>query len=202
MSKIPKVSGLLIKYLLLSLFIFVLVETGNAQAPPKPDKIENSTEDLPPIKYAFANVGYGQYKVWAEGGFRYWMFGLSGGVSGVGLTMPPYRTDIMLTQNNIAALETYTKLVIHGEGTIYVDLTPWVSLFGSIGYYSENDSIFARPPYTVSDPDNNLYRYKDNTFGGFCFAAGGQYFFNNQIGVGIGYHTKSGFFVQLGYYWE
>jgi hypothetical protein len=192
-----KFKNLLI-YTLTFALLFCSTVIANAQNT-KPDKIENSTEYLPPIYYFFANAGYGEHDLWGAVGFRYWMFGVSFGLAGFNKGLPSYRSDRILNENEIGAVEYYTKLVIHGEASVYWDLTPNVSLFASAGYYSKSDSILARP-YDITDP--YLYRYKARTQGGLCFGIGGQYFFQSQIGVGVGYHTENGFYLQVGYYWE
>lgn len=201
MKKYAKGCSFLKKCLItMILFISILFNIyAQESIPPKPDKIEMSTEDLPPIKYAFGNVGYGPYWLWAAGGFRWWYFGISFGVSGFNKSLPPFRSDTLLMPGQIATTEDHPKLILHGEASFYYDVNPYLSLFASIGYYSENDSVLARP-YDYHDP--YLYRYGTRTFGGLCFGLGGHYFLESQIGIGLGYQTKNGFYVQLGYFWE
>jgi hypothetical protein len=196
-----KMNRIFIRYvtiLLLSICITVNLIAQDTR-PEKPSKIEMSTEDLPPIKYAFGNVGYGPYYLWAAAGFRWWYFGISFGLSGFNKSLPAFRSDSILQPRYIDHTEDFIKLIMHGEASFYYDVNPYLSLFASIGFYSQNDSVLAR---SIDYQDPYLYRHTDKTEGGLCFGLGGHYFLENQIGIGIGYQTKNGFYIQLGYYWE
>lgn len=162
--------------------------------------------EIPPTKMVFGNVGYWKYDYGEKGkydfslaiGARYWFAGLSIGIAGFGKALPPYRTDTILRTDRIATTEKYTTLVVTVDASGYYDISNRVSLFGSIGFFTQKDSILARP-YDINDP--NLYRYKDETKLGLSIGAGFQYFLDEDFSLGLGFHTKNGFYAQVGYWW-
>jgi len=159
--------------------------------------------ELPPVYVLFGNVGYdSKTELTAAIGFRYWFFGVSLGLAGFAKNLPAFRKDVIIKESEIGSTETFTKMVFHGDVNLYWDLNPKVSLFGMVGYYSKSDSILARKVYQITDPDNYYYKYKANTSSGFCFGIGGHYFFESQLLIGLGYHSISGFFAQVGYWWD
>lgn len=163
---------------------------------------KKSAEDdlgLPPVKLVFGNVGYGQYDIWAAAGFRYTFFGISAGLSAFNKGLPEYRRDTMIREKDVGYTESHTTLVLHVEASGYYDFSEKISGFVTLGYYWQKDSVLARP-YNLTD--TYLYRYKTEMYSGLCFGLGFQYFFDNQIAGGIGYQSKNGFYLQVGYYWE
>jgi hypothetical protein len=195
------------KLVIAALLCLALVNTTfvSVFAVDKPKNIENSTEDLPPIYDVFANVGYGGFGWWGAVGMRYSFIGLSAGLSAMWKSIPNASSDnswIYQSHASVGNEKNYTKMIFHTEASFYHDFNPKLSVFVSIGCFFQSDSIFAQKPITVSNPDYTLYRYKAKNSAGLCFGAGFQYFFENQFGIGIGYHTKNGFYMQGSYYWE
>jgi hypothetical protein len=162
------------------------------------------TEDksLPPVYLMFGNVGYSDVGLSAGAGFRYSFVGLSLGLAGFANSMPNFRKDYWIKESEIGGTERLTKMIFHVDANLYWDLSDIVSVFGMIGYYSQSDSILARKVWTATDSDDYLYQYKAETLSGLCFGLGGHYFFTSQLLIGLGWHSKSGFFAQVGYWWD
>lgn len=164
------------------------------------------------MKYIFLNLGYaGVTGLSAGPGFKYSFndipFGISAGInlSGFSKQREPYSSDYrtFLAENKYdpATKLRYTTLIVTGDVGLYYDFDR-MSIYGSIGYYMQNDSIRA----LSLNPNDNFYyvviKNPTETISGLCFGFGFQYFLKDNFGLGIGYHTKNGIHLQGGYYFH
>ena len=150
-----------------------------------------------PVKDILFEGGYGVHNVSIGFGFRYDFIGLTIGATGFDNDIPPYQNDLSL-QPSVKDFEEkkYTSNVVSIDLSYYYDLNDDFSLYGSIGYYSQADTILA---YYYED--DSFYRYKNENVSGITFGAGFQYFISKYMTLGLAYHNKRGALLQLGFYW-
>jgi hypothetical protein len=141
-------------------------------------------------------------------GFRYWFASLSLGVVGFANKIPKYSNIPPIGVNlnpsqplpNGFVEEKHTGIIVTFDGAIHYEMFPW-NFFGSIGYYTQQDSVLAKQ---VSNTGQMLgrYSYKVENSQGIAFGAGANYYLTDNIGIGLGLHTKRGVYAQLVYVWE
>lgn len=151
-------------------------------------------------KLVFFDAGYGTRNLSFGLGFRYSFIGASLSLAGIAASTP-HATYHGIVYPKTFTTETYPSTTVSFDLIGYYDWNDF-SFFGMLGYYTQADSLF----------DKSL---EDNTFGyyffhqplaslnksGISLGLGAQYYLTEAIEVGIGYHTKKGAFLQIGYYW-
>lgn len=144
----------------------------------------------------FGELSYGTLGLGVTAGFRYSFVSLSIGFSGFAQSIPnsihPSIYQPFPKKGNYQE-EGYPYVCVYGDAGVYFDIDKF-SLFATVGYFSQSDTILAREFDT-----DYLYKYKVKTESGICFGAGVEYLFNPNFIFGLGYHTKKGIFLQLGY---
>lgn len=144
----------------------------------------------------FGELSYGTLGLGVTAGFRYSFVSLSIGFSGFAQSIPnsihPSIYQPFPKSGNYQE-EEYPYVCVYGDAGFYYDIGKF-SLFATVGYFSQSDTILAREFDT-----NYLYKYKVKTESGICFGGGVEYLFNPNFIFGLGYHTKKGIFLQLGY---
>ncbi|MCX8054518.1 MAG: hypothetical protein N3A67_02480 [Ignavibacteria bacterium] len=141
-------------------------------------------------------------------GFRYWLASLSIGVVGFANKIPKYSNVPPVGVNlnpsqplpNGFVEEKHTGIIVTFDGAIHYEMFPW-NFFGSIGYYTQQDSVLAKQVNTTGQILGR-YSYKVENSQGIAFGAGANYYLSDNIGVGIGLHTKRGVYAQFVYVWE
>lgn len=148
------------------------------------------------IMMIFGELSYGTLGLGVTAGFRYSFVSLSLGFSGFAQSIPnsihPSIYQPFPKKGNYQE-EEYPYVCVYGDAGFYYDIGKF-SIFATIGYFSQSDTILAREFDT-----NYLYKYKVKTESGICFGGGAEYLFNPNFLFGVGYHTKKGVFLQLGY---
>jgi opacity protein-like surface antigen len=148
------------------------------------------------IMMIFGELSYGTLGLGVTAGFRYSFVSLSLGFSGFAQSIPnsihPSIYQPFPKKGNYQE-ESYPFVCVYGDAGFYYDIGKF-SIFATIGYFSQSDTILAREFDT-----NYLYKYKVKTESGICFGVGAEYLFNPNFIFGVGYHTKKGVFLQLGY---
>lgn len=150
------------------------------------------------------DLGYSNYAgLSAAAGFRYWLFSFSIGLSGFANSIPPYSPDSYgVNINPMQPLpsgyeeEKYGALLVTADLGFHYDITDYIGLFASVGYYSATDTILAYNP-----TKDVRYYYKYYVSDGLAFSFGGDYFFTETIKAGLGYHTRRGIFARISYIW-
>lgn len=144
----------------------------------------------------FGELSYGTLGLGVTAGFRYSFVSLSIGFSGFAQSIPnsihPSIYQPFPKSGNYQE-EEYPYVCVYGDAGFYYDIGKF-SLFATVGYFSQSDTILAREFDT-----NYLYKYKVKTESGICIGGGVEYLFNPNFIFGLGYHTKKGIFLQLGY---
>jgi opacity protein-like surface antigen len=170
----------------------------------KPDEGFNY-EEAPKLKYIFLDLGYGNYGASVGAGFRYSFFGASFNLTGFSKTIPSYSTDWITRptkEEQIGYRESFPTIILTLDGGLYYDIDETWTIFGTIGYFTQSDSMLVKKNGTNGQPEETWYPWKAETSSGFTFGGGVQYFFfEESIAVGLGYQTKKGAYAQIGYYW-
>jgi opacity protein-like surface antigen len=156
------------------------------------------------MKAIHADVGYfGPAGLSAALGFRYWFASFTLGLSGLTSNIPnysPYGYELgiyphsPLPANYIS--KNYAALVVTGDFSFYYPVLKKVNVFGTLGFYSQQDSVLA---WDITDDVYYFWRNKKTS--GFCFGAGAEFDYQDNLKLGIGYHTKRGLFARLAYFW-
>ncbi len=165
---------------------------------------DNDGKPEAPFKSIFMDIGGGgPAGLSAAVGFRYSFASLSIGIAGFAKDIPNYSTNTYGVQINPSSAlpsgyteDRYTALIVTGDAAFYLDYFKPVTLFGSIGFYSAQDSVLAKK--ITSD---ERYLWKTENKSGLCFGVGAVYPIADMIEIGAGYHTKRGVFARLTYYW-
>lgn len=177
---------------LLSIILLLIASYGVSTATSTPEP----KEPVGIMKNVFGDVGYGEGGVSFGLGFRYWDLGISVGMSGIGQSVPPHNYYILATD----VLETYKYPTMWVVGDLYYfyDLNDEFTFFANVGYGVGADTVLATKK---GETTGAKYYHKTENRSGVTFGAGIQYFIENQIGFGIGYHTRRGPYLQVSYYW-
>ena len=70
-----------------------------------------------------------------------------------------------------------------------------------MGFYAQKDSVFRYKYYEPGVPRDRYYWKTENKVG-FCMSFGAQYYYREDFMLGVGFHTKNGFFASVGYHWK
>jgi opacity protein-like surface antigen len=195
--------------LMLMISIICIIPCGASSQTATPSAEEDEYEVLSP-NILMIDLGYGSNEMSAGLGFRYsfnntpFGLGVMVGLTGFTITLPPYRRTTGIAGDVIpkgVVKETFSKLVISTDLMAFFDVSDRFSLFGSVGYYSQSDTILYK------NPQDNLYYLSNNyqdqyqSSSSLCLGTGFQYFLTDKVTLGLAYHTKLGIYAQLGYAW-
>ena len=160
-------------------------------------------------KVLMFNLGYGSLDLSAGAGFRYSIpslpigVGLSICLSGFNTTMPGYIYADPGHPMPTKGIEktTFPRIMLGADAVIYYDLSEKISLFGTLGFYMQSDSILYK-----ENSSGTYYRSSDTraqfvTNSGMSYGLGIQYFITDAIEVGLAYQSKMGIYGQIGYAW-
>lgn len=156
------------------------------------------------IKAINGDIGYfGPAGLSLAAGFRYWFAGFTLGISGISKSIPNYALydpSVPINPNlplpNGFDEKSYPALIVTGDFTYYHQIVKQLTAFGSLGFYSQQDTVLAWD-YT----NNYYYYYKHISKAGICFGIGGEYLYSENLNIGLGYHTKRGLFARITYFW-
>lgn len=156
------------------------------------------------MKGLHADLGYfGPAGLSAGIGFRYWFASFTLGFSGLMKDIPNYSTygyDLGIYPNSPLPSNFYEKsyaaFIVTGDFSFYYQLLPKVTGFGTVGFFSQQDSVLAK-----EYDDDVYYFWKVKKSSGLCFGLGAEFDYEENLKVGLGYHTKRGLFARLTYFW-
>lgn len=141
------------------------------------------------------------------GGFKYWNVGVTFGLAGLAPDRPNYDRHSVQPEQ-ITEKKNFKALMINIDAHYYFNLEMFepLTVFASVGYYSQSDSTIAR---TISDENRGVYDLwylvagteGHNSESGICFGAGVQYPVSDNIALGIALHSRKGIYAQFEYYW-
>lgn len=200
-------------YLFLLLVIpFVSVQSLQAQSKSTEDNqidaIEYSEEEYQGndiFKSIFIDAGYGTNKFGFGLGFRYWNLGFSFGLAGLGESIPhyfTYREGGNITPATAVDIEKYSSIHVTTDLYYFHDINDEFKVFGNIGYGVGTDSVLAHHKDDQGTSNKNrLYSIGTETNSGITFGLGVQYFLEEWVGFGIGYHNRRGVYAQFNYFW-
>jgi len=167
------------------------------------NEINDSDENFKMLTF---DLGYGARDLSIGAGFRWNYIGLDINLAGFISSTPRYiypsREFLYPKQSREI---NYPSTTVSINGSYYYDINE-ISLFVTVGYFSQTDSVLVQSfDEGITNGVFFARQYPDGPASilksGICFGLGGQYFINEMLGVGIGYHTKKGVYLQLGYYW-
>ena len=165
-------------------------------------------DDLPTVKALMIDVGGGPNGLSMGFGFRYWITSLHIGMTGFANSIPNYAfpdyNRIPIRQHEPLPAgyekEVHTGLIFTADLGVHLDYFYPYTFFGTVGYYNQQDSLLAKEtnPTTAT-----AHRYFWRTEGkeGLAFGLGGNYYINDNVGLGVGLHTKRGIYGQFVYSW-
>ncbi|MGQ9819619.1 MAG: hypothetical protein ACUVQ1_06825 [Candidatus Kapaibacteriales bacterium] len=157
------------------------------------------------IKTAFGELGYGKLKLSAAGGLRFWNIGVSLGLAGFATSKPKYiyptsTPPYTLPKEYEREEYKFTYVLVTTDFHYFFDISDDFTISPSLGFFVQQDSVLAR---SKRQNDNGQLYFLGKTINstGVNFGAAIDYFYSDIITIGIGYHTKRGFFLRIGYYW-
>lgn len=157
-----------------------------------------------PYKGIFFELGSGAAGLSTAVGFRYSFASLALGLSGFANSIPNYSqippTGIYFNPNSELpsgyVSEKHTGLIVTGEAGFYLDYFDPITVFGTIGYYSQQDSVLAKQEVTGA-----RYSYKVENTAGITFGLGANYSLSQWVCLGLGFNNKRGVYGQFMYTW-
>lgn len=185
------------------IILFFVTIFGNLKAAdtPKTQIEESFWNPASQFKMVFGDLGYGPRNLSAAVGFRYAFLGVDIGLGGIIRDIPNYiwpSKEFPMPKAGNYAEEKFARLSVSFDFLYYYDVSDF-SFFAGLGYYSQTDTVLAK---SYEDLTRNIYfRLREERKSGLCFTLGGQYFISDMIAVGVGYHTKKGIFLEVGYFW-
>ncbi len=184
------------KYLVLAL-IFILQAGLYAQ---KGDS--NYEEELPALYGLHGELGYGGAGLSAGLGFRYDFVSLSIGLSGFANSIPNYASykadGINLTTNPLPdgyTEESYEAIIVTFDAAYNYEFEIGTAYAG-IGFFAQTDTVLAKEVST-----GDYFRRGTINSSGICFNLGFDYYWSENVGVGLGFHSKKGIMARFSYYW-
>lgn len=157
------------------------------------------------FKSIFLDAGYGTNKFGFGLGVRYWNLGFSFGLAGIGESIPhyfTYREGGNITPETAVDIEKYSSIHVTTDLYYFHDINDQFTVFGNIGYGVGTDSVLAHHKDDQSTANKNrLYAIGTETNSGITFGLGVQYFLEEWVGFGIGYHSRRGVYAQFNYFW-
>jgi opacity protein-like surface antigen len=201
----PKIA-LLLAFLLLTSVQYITAFAQDYDDQDSKAEDEYGYVELQPIKEIMLDATFGSYGTGITGGFRYDMVSLSVGLTGFSKTLPGY-LPFYYWQRDFGAKKpnsfvTETSLLVSIDAGYHYQISNDFSAYGTLGFYTEQDSVFALPDYVPGDVNNNRYAWKAASNSGISWGLGVQYYLEKDIGFGLGYHSKNGLVLQVGYFWR
>ena len=99
-------------------------------------------------------------------------------------------------------IEKYSSIHVTTDLYYFHDINDQFTVFGNIGYGVGTDSVLAHHKDDQSTANKNrLYAIGTETNSGITFGLGVQYFLEEWVGFGIGYHSRRGVYAQFNYFW-
>lgn len=207
-------AALLATFIIFSYSLVYAQEQGQ-QEQTETQQASGSDEPEPPtgeLKNIFLNLGYGNVGFSSGLGFRYSYFGACISAGAFANSRPNYaRYDGFVGKDTTS--ERFTAIMVNFDIIGYFDLAKLslfdyplddFSLFFSVGYYSQTDTMLVKGNDPAKKQSYNLYFFnnKTETVSGISLGGGIQWRITNSINVALGYHEKNGFNAQVGYYWR
>ena len=191
----------MIRKLLSTVMIATLIAMSVSTVLAQEEKTESSGSSV--IKGIMLDLGYGGSGLSAGVGFRYWNVSAAIGIAGFANDIPNYArsspTGVTISPSQPLpsgySEDHYTSIDVYFDAGYHYDFYPY-SVFAQVGFYSAQDSILAKNMETGSK-----YFYATESTSGFCFGLGGEYIVNDQVTLGVGYHTRRGGFARFTYTW-
>lgn len=183
------------------IFLFLMHNfIATAQSPEQSDDVK--------LKGILLDAGASKDGLGVALGFRYWFASLSIGVTGFANKLPKYSnippTGIYFNPNqplpNGYVEDKYTGVIVTFDAGLHYEFFPW-NFFANVGYYTQQDSILAKEIRTDGrTPARYSYRVENSQ--GIAFGGGANYYLTDNLGIGLGLHTKRGVYAQIIYVWE
>ncbi len=155
------------------------------------------------IKSVFGEVGYGSLKWSGALGFRFWNLGISMGLAGFSASKPRYiypSKDYPLPKQYEYEEYKFTYILVTTELYYFWEIFDDFIITPSLGFYVQQDSVLAR---SLRDNDYGLLYYLGKTENktGITFGLGIDYYYSDDMVVGLGYNYRRGLFARIAYYW-
>jgi hypothetical protein len=165
-------------------------------------KGETYNEDVPSLYGIHAELGYGAPGLGAGLGFRYEFFSFTVGLSGFANSIPNYLSykegeNLQLNQPLPGGYvqEEYEAIVVSFDAA-YNHEFDWGNVYAGVGFYSQQDTVLAKEVKT-----GDYYTRGVINSSGICFNFGADYYWSENIGIGLAIHTKKGILARFSYYW-
>lgn len=152
------------------------------------------------IKTVFGELGYGKLKLSAAGGFRFWNVGVSIGLAGFANPKPKYTSTNTLPKDYEREDYKFTHVLVTTDFHYFFDISDDFTISPSFGFFVQQDSVLARSK-RQNDYGQLYFLGKTVNSTGVSFGFALDYFYSDLITAGIGYHTRRGIFLRIGYYW-
>lgn len=157
------------------------------------------------IKTAFGELGYSKLKLSAAGGLRFWNVGVSIGLAGFANPKPKYiyptnTPPYTLPKEYEREEYKFTFVLVTTDFHYFLDIFDDFTISPSFGFFVQQDSVLVRSK-RQSDYGQLYFFGKTVNSTGVNFGLAIDYFYSEMITVGIGYHTRRGIFLRIGYYW-
>ncbi len=191
------------KKLLITILIAIFFSQNfiaTAQSPQKDDNVI--------LKGLLLDIGASKDGLGLAFGFRYWFASLSIGVTGFANKLPKYSlippTGIYFNPNQPLpdgyVEDRYTGTIVTFDAGLHYEYFPW-NFFANVGYFTQQDSVLAKEDRTDGRSPAR-YQYKVENSQGIAFGGGANYYLTDNLGIGLGLHTKRGVYAQIIYVWE
>jgi hypothetical protein len=161
-------------------------------------------EEPPEMKYLFFDGGYGANGASLGLGMRYSYFGGSINMTGFSKGIPAYSTDYYTRptkESQIGLKENFSNIILNVDGGLYLDIDPSFTVFATLGLFLRSDSVLVQKNNSSGVPEAPWYPWSAQSSSGITVGLGMQYYLEEYFGFGMGYQTKKGFYLQIGYFW-
>lgn len=192
--------------------IFLLFSSSYLLSQEADNNSEITQEQTSHIKNIFFDLGYGGRGVSFGLGFRWWNFSAGLGLAGILSYVPKYRypgigepNPMFGNSTSFSDAEKFPSTTVSFDFSYYYDISDF-SIFATLGYYVQSDSVFKKYLGSQSEPDKNNYIGNYYSVGsanetGLAWGLGLQYFITENINTALAYHNKKGIYLQIGYFW-
>lgn len=170
------------------------------------DTIEKEYQGNDIFKAFFLDAGYGANKFGFGLGFRYWNLGFSFGLAGIGESMPSYQRDWgdgkIITPETAVNQKAFSSIHVTTDLYYFHDIDDNFTAFVNLGYGVGTDSVLANHKDNLNtNIQNRYYPVGTENESGITYGLGIQYFLEQWIGFGLGYHSRRGVYAQINYFW-
>ena len=158
------------------------------------------------FKAFFLDAGYGANKFGFGLGVRYWNLGFAFGVAGLGESIPSYQRNWgdnkVITPETAVNQKSYSSIHVMTDLYYFYDINDDFTAFVNLGFGVGSDSILANHKDYLNTPyQDRLFPLGSDSKTGINFGLGIQYFLEQWIGFGLGYHSRRGVYAQINYFW-